>query len=358
MQKKISNMVIQNLEEAKAAYERALTKRSVTKNAYSQASTVSTKSSRKLLKLEHKKAEIKLKLRDIELRIARLEAKNYLKQQFESGVAPEVRILALLGKNEKTSNANNIEVLIVENKPNKANKSAEKTSAPEEKVRAKPGRKPGFKATPVVAVEAPVEKVRAKPGRKPGFKAAPVVAVEAPVEKVRAKPGRKPGFKAAPVEAPVSVTEEKVPAKRGRKPGVKTENAEAQAPKVKAVKVSKVEKPAEEASAKRFRRTSAEAAAIATAKEQAYRNQLAGGDDFNIIEGMGEKTTLIAHAAGIKTFKQLANTPLETLSALLKAKRIFLVKPTYWAEQAQMIVEGRTDDLRELQARLKGNKIR
>jgi predicted flap endonuclease-1-like 5' DNA nuclease len=78
--------------------------------------------------------------------------------------------------------------------------------------------------------------------------------------------------------------------------------------------------------------------------------------DLTIIEGIGQKVNQYLHSAGIFTFAQLASSDFDTLKGILKANRNTISNPSTWAEQAQLVVEGKMEALKVLQNELKGGK--
>jgi predicted flap endonuclease-1-like 5' DNA nuclease len=71
-------------------------------------------------------------------------------------------------------------------------------------------------------------------------------------------------------------------------------------------------------------------------------------DDLVIIEGIGPKIAKAFNKAGILTFKQLAESPVEKLQQILRDAK-FPGDPTTWPEQARLAAEGKTDELKQLQ---------
>ncbi|RMF48767.1 MAG: 50S ribosomal protein L27, partial [Anaerolineae bacterium] len=59
---------------------------------------------------------------------------------------------------------------------------------------------------------------------------------------------------------------------------------------------------------------------------------------------------------GILTFAQLAETPVETLQAILDEANFRLGDPGTWAEQAALAARGEWDALQTLQDSLKGGR--
>jgi nucleoid DNA-binding protein len=71
-------------------------------------------------------------------------------------------------------------------------------------------------------------------------------------------------------------------------------------------------------------------------------------DDLVIIEGIGPKIAKAFNKAGILTFKQLAETPVEKLKQLLHDAK-YPGEPNTWPEQARLAAEGKMDELKKLQ---------
>ncbi len=74
-------------------------------------------------------------------------------------------------------------------------------------------------------------------------------------------------------------------------------------------------------------------------------------DDLVLIEGIGPKIAGAFVKAGIKTFKQLSETPVPKLREVL-AQAHFAADPDTWPEQARLAAEGKMDELKRLQDRL------
>ena len=83
-----------------------------------------------------------------------------------------------------------------------------------------------------------------------------------------------------------------------------------------------------------------------------------GGDDLTKVEGIGPKIAELLHAAGITTFAQLADADDATVQQVLTeaGPRFNVHDATTWNEQAALARDGKMDELKELQDRLKGGK--
>lgn len=71
-------------------------------------------------------------------------------------------------------------------------------------------------------------------------------------------------------------------------------------------------------------------------------------DDLVIIEGIGPKIAKAFNRAGILTFKQLAETPVEKLRQILHDAK-YPGEPDTWPQQARLAAEGKMDELKKLQ---------
>jgi large subunit ribosomal protein L17 len=82
------------------------------------------------------------------------------------------------------------------------------------------------------------------------------------------------------------------------------------------------------------------------------------GDDLTLIEGIGPKIAELLNNAGITTFAQLADAEDETVQQVLTeaGPRFNVHDATTWNEQATLARDGKLDELKELQDRLKGGK--
>jgi predicted flap endonuclease-1-like 5' DNA nuclease len=79
-------------------------------------------------------------------------------------------------------------------------------------------------------------------------------------------------------------------------------------------------------------------------------------DDLTVIEGIGPKIATALQEVGITTFAQIAVLDLDTLKKTLRDANLNLADPESWAEQAKLLVEGKMDELKALQATLKGGR--
>lgn len=81
-------------------------------------------------------------------------------------------------------------------------------------------------------------------------------------------------------------------------------------------------------------------------------------NDLKIVEGIGPKIAELYHNAGIKTWKQLSETPTSKSEEILNAagKRYKIHNPSTWAKQAEMCYLGQWSELKAWQDTLKGGK--
>ncbi len=81
-------------------------------------------------------------------------------------------------------------------------------------------------------------------------------------------------------------------------------------------------------------------------------------DDLKIVEGIGPKIEELYHAAGIKTWKALSETPVQNSQAILDAagERYAIHNPGTWAKQAELAYQGKWQELKDLQDSLDGGK--
>jgi len=83
--------------------------------------------------------------------------------------------------------------------------------------------------------------------------------------------------------------------------------------------------------------------------------QASAEDDLKVIEGIGPKLEQVLKEAGIKTYRDLAAKSAEEIRALLDAAGVARISnPQTWPEQAHLAAEGRWEELKQLQERLKG----
>ncbi|MBK8472166.1 MAG: hypothetical protein IPL33_08330 [Sphingobacteriales bacterium] len=76
------------------------------------------------------------------------------------------------------------------------------------------------------------------------------------------------------------------------------------------------------------------------------------------MEGIGPKIAELLNADGIYTFRQLAQTDLNTLQGILDraGARFQIHNPSTWARQAELAADGKWDELQKWQDELYGGK--
>jgi predicted flap endonuclease-1-like 5' DNA nuclease len=79
-------------------------------------------------------------------------------------------------------------------------------------------------------------------------------------------------------------------------------------------------------------------------------------DALTILEGIGPKVQAVLQSAGITNFKQLAKSTPEKLKTILAAAGNRISDPTTWPEQAALAAKANWDQLKALQATLKGGR--
>lgn len=81
-------------------------------------------------------------------------------------------------------------------------------------------------------------------------------------------------------------------------------------------------------------------------------------DDLTMVEGIGPKIAGLLQEAGIGSYEKLASSEADALRAILAAAgaQFQLADPTTWPQQAQLLADGETEKLVELQAQLKGGR--
>ena len=81
-------------------------------------------------------------------------------------------------------------------------------------------------------------------------------------------------------------------------------------------------------------------------------------DDLKIVEGIGAAIERLLHAAGITTWRQLADTPVEQIRSVLRdaGSRFTMHDPATWLAQSSLAAAGRFDELQSLQDELAGGR--
>lgn len=81
-------------------------------------------------------------------------------------------------------------------------------------------------------------------------------------------------------------------------------------------------------------------------------------DDLKVIEGIGPKIEELLHAAGVKTWSDLASAAIETVQAVLDeaGPRYRMHDPATWARQAALAATGDWETLEAYQDQLQGGR--
>lgn len=81
-------------------------------------------------------------------------------------------------------------------------------------------------------------------------------------------------------------------------------------------------------------------------------------NDLKIVEGIGPKIEQLLKDAGINSWTDLSNAPIEKIQEVLSnaGSRYKLANPSTWPKQAGMAAAGKWDELKEYQDYLKGGK--
>lgn len=80
-------------------------------------------------------------------------------------------------------------------------------------------------------------------------------------------------------------------------------------------------------------------------------------DDLHKIEGIGPKVADLLNNAGILTFADLAETPVDRLKAVLEAADYQYMNPESWPQQAALAAKGDWEAFDQLTAELKGGRL-
>jgi predicted flap endonuclease-1-like 5' DNA nuclease len=92
--------------------------------------------------------------------------------------------------------------------------------------------------------------------------------------------------------------------------------------------------------------------------KKAASKEPSGADDLTLIEGVGKKIAEILTANGIASFEDLSKSKVTSLRAILEAagSRYKVHEPGTWPKQAKLAATGKWEELKKLQAELKGGK--
>lgn len=81
-------------------------------------------------------------------------------------------------------------------------------------------------------------------------------------------------------------------------------------------------------------------------------------DDLTVVEGIGPKIQMLLHQYGVRTYQQLADTPVERLREILNTAgpQLAMHDPGTWPSQANLAANDQWDALKSIQGFLKGGK--
>jgi predicted flap endonuclease-1-like 5' DNA nuclease len=79
-------------------------------------------------------------------------------------------------------------------------------------------------------------------------------------------------------------------------------------------------------------------------------------DDLTRIKGIGPKTAKAFQKAGISSYRQLAETSIQEISAMLEGANYRLLDPSTWIEQARLAANGQWEELARLQEAMKTSR--
>ena len=81
-------------------------------------------------------------------------------------------------------------------------------------------------------------------------------------------------------------------------------------------------------------------------------------DDLTVVEGIGPKIQMLLNQYGVRTYRQLADTPVERLREILTnaGPQLAMHDPGTWPSQANLAANDQWDSLKSIQGFLKGGK--
>lgn len=126
-----------------------------------------------------------------------------------------------------------------------------------------------------------------------------------------------------------------------------------------AVEESEQEEPALPAN-KEILNTPAATFIVPTSEPELIAMGAAGSasDDLTVVEGIGPKIQMLLHQYGVRTYRQLADTPVERLREILSTAgpQLAMHDPGTWPSQANLAANDQWDSLKSIQGFLKGGK--
>lgn len=79
-------------------------------------------------------------------------------------------------------------------------------------------------------------------------------------------------------------------------------------------------------------------------------------DDLTVIEGIGPKISSLLKEKGVAKYKDLAKMDPAEIAIILNHAGLRLADASTWPEQAGLLAEGKLEELKSLQAKLKGGR--
>jgi predicted flap endonuclease-1-like 5' DNA nuclease len=79
-------------------------------------------------------------------------------------------------------------------------------------------------------------------------------------------------------------------------------------------------------------------------------------DDLTLVEGIGPKIQALLESNGIHTYGELAKSDAEKLRKIMLDNNLRIADPTTWPKQGQLLAEGKMDELKAYQDKLKGGR--
>lgn len=79
-------------------------------------------------------------------------------------------------------------------------------------------------------------------------------------------------------------------------------------------------------------------------------------DDLTLVEGIGPKIQKLLETNGIRTYGDLAHADAEKLRKIMNENNLRIADPSTWPKQGQLLADGKMDELKVYQDRLKGGR--
>ena len=333
-------LLLKAYDKALSTYERTITDEKTAKHFYKNAPKETSKSDKKILKLEYKRVKYRRKSRKVSLQIAEIHLKIWAKAHDE-----EVKIYQLS------------DTALVDEAITKVEKTDEKFSKKEDK-KSKKELKKGEKKEAKNDVSKPKQsKIKLERVEETITEVKKTTDIKSASEIVQVKPGviTTTITTIKSVDSQVSKPNPQIINQIKEERSIVLKPTEQKNETVKSTTYVSTEKSTiKETPVEMVKAQQANKPASTTVKSAAKVPQ--AKDNLSLVEGIGAKVTQTLHDAGIHTFTQLAKTDVETLKEILKAAKNYLANPATWAEQAQLIVDNKIDELKTLQNSLKGGR--